>query len=183
MDAAERLARDRGIATLGITAALFGSWLSSYTGGAAMYLTAGAHARASGRCARDAGHRGRRPDHLAYQASRHLGPQPHLSGTSGRTRPSHLAGIDSAICRIGTIGRYEAGHRRGPRRGRQIDPRRPPGRNYPPAADRTGQALLAAGPGPDAAGAVGSHPAPARRAGIMDHGRGPRTLRRPGYPA
>src|SRR5262249_34823819 len=51
------------------------------------------------------------------------------------------------------------------------------------ARDRTGRALLAAGPGSDAAGGVGSHPAPVRRAGIVDHGRGPRTLRGPGYPA
>ena len=74
--------------------------------------------------------------------------------------------------RTGTIGMYEAGSRGGPGRGGQIDPRRPPGPDHPPASDRTGRALLAAGPGPDAAGRVGSHPASARRAGIVDHGRG-----------
>jgi GNAT superfamily N-acetyltransferase len=57
MDAVWQLARDRGIATLGITVGLSGEYgpmarLSSYTGGAAMHLMAGAHARASGRCAR-----------------------------------------------------------------------------------------------------------------------------------
>jgi GNAT superfamily N-acetyltransferase len=54
MDPAGQLARDRGIATLGITVGLSGEYtrFSSYTGGAAMHLTAGAHARASGRCAR-----------------------------------------------------------------------------------------------------------------------------------
>jgi hypothetical protein len=57
------------------------------------------------------------------------------------------------------------------RRGRQIGPRRPPGPEHPPAGDRTGQALLAAGPGRDASPGAGSHPAPARRAGIVDHGR------------
>ena len=42
---------------------------------------------------------------------------------------------------------------------------------------------LAAGPGPDDPARVGSHPAPVRRAGIVDHGWGPRTVRRHQCPA
>jgi GTPase SAR1 family protein len=43
-------------------------------------------------------------------------------------------------------------------------------------ADRTGHALLTARPDRDAVRPVGSDPAPARRARIVDHGRGPRAL-------
>jgi len=101
-----------------------------------------------------------------------------VGGRSGRTvSGTWPVSLTQRSGRIGTIGIYEAGSRRGPGLGGQIDPRRPTGRDHPPASDRTGRALLAAGPSPHAAGRVGSHPASARRAGIVDHGRGPRILR------
>ena len=77
---------------------------------------------------------------------------------------------------IGIMDSCAAGRRPGPRRGRQIDPCCPPGGDHPPASNRTGPALLAAGPGRDAPPGVGRHPARARRATIVDHGRGPRTV-------
>jgi hypothetical protein len=54
MDAAGQLGRDLASPHWVLPSACPASMarLSSYTGGAAMYLTAGAHARASGRCAR-----------------------------------------------------------------------------------------------------------------------------------
>jgi len=95
--------------------------------------------------------------------------EPGLGAFTSRCRMALISGI-------GIMDNYEAGRRPRPRRGRQIDACRPPGGDYPPASDRTGQALLAAGSGRDASRAVGSHPARARHATVVDHGRGPRTV-------
>jgi hypothetical protein len=95
--------------------------------------------------------------------------EPGTGAVTSRCRMALISGI-------GIMDNYEAGRRPRPRRGRQIDACRPPGGDHPPASDRTGPALLAAGPGRDASRAVGSHPARARRATIVDHGRGPRTV-------
>ena len=51
-----------------------------------------------------------------------------VGGRSGRTvSDTWPVSLTQRSGRTGTIGMYEAGNRRGPRRGRQIDPRRPPG--------------------------------------------------------